>query len=85
MSSQIALVYQPGDTLEQIKVEAMRQALHFHNGNKTAASQALGMSIRTLRIYVKEFKELEQFRISQRFYQRPRTEHCQCHMCVAPW
>jgi transcriptional regulator with PAS, ATPase and Fis domain len=38
----------PGTRLEDLEREAVEQALHRHNGNRTHAAEALGISVRTL-------------------------------------
>lgn len=48
----------PGSTLEEIERRVILQALQFHNGNRTHTAKALGISIRTLRNKIADYKAL---------------------------
>lgn len=48
----------PGSTLEEIERRVIVQALQFHNGNRTHTAKALGISIRTLRNKIADYKAL---------------------------
>ncbi len=47
----------PGRTLEQIEKKIILEALEYHHGNRTHTAKALGISIRTLRNKIAEFRK----------------------------
>ena len=50
--------WQPGRTLIQIEQQVILDALQYHSGNRTHTAKALGISIRTLRNKLAEFREM---------------------------
>ncbi len=50
--------WEPGETLNDIERNVILQALHFHHGNRTHTAKALGISIRTLRNKLAEYRKL---------------------------
>ena len=57
-SGQIAVVsgWKPGSTLDQIERKVILEALKHHDGNRTHTAKALGISIRTLRNKLAEYR-----------------------------
>jgi hypothetical protein len=55
-------VWKPGMTLEDVKLQAIKDALEEFGGNKTHAAKALGMSLRNLHIIIRDRDELADFR-----------------------
>lgn len=54
--------WQPGMTLHDVKIKAIERALDFHNGNKSRAARALGISTYGLRLLVNAEDRLARFR-----------------------
>jgi DNA-binding NtrC family response regulator len=54
--------WEPGRTLRSIKISAVEDALEYFGGNKTLAAHDLGISIRSLRLFVQKCEELARFR-----------------------
>jgi transcriptional regulator with PAS, ATPase and Fis domain len=53
-------VWRPGQTLHEVKIQAISEALYYYKGNKTMTAKGLGISIRSLRDYLKAYdKEIE--------------------------
>jgi two-component system response regulator FlrC len=50
--------WSPGSTLEEIERRVILEALEFHKGNRTHTAKALGISIRTLRNKIADFKAM---------------------------
>jgi transcriptional regulator with PAS, ATPase and Fis domain len=50
-------------TMEEIKIRAIKRALVHFEGNKIHAAKALGISVRSVRNYVKHYPELSEFKI----------------------
>ena len=50
------LLWQPDDTFEELKLQAVEQALCWFNWNRTRTAKALGICPRTMRGYVKKMK-----------------------------
>ncbi|RYZ67863.1 MAG: sigma-54-dependent Fis family transcriptional regulator [Proteobacteria bacterium] len=50
--------WEPGATLNDIERNVILQALSFHHGNRTHTAKALGISIRTLRNKLAEYRKL---------------------------
>ena len=48
----------PGETLDDIERNVILQALGFHSGNRTHTAKALGISIRTLRNKLAEYRKI---------------------------
>jgi two-component system, response regulator FlrC len=48
----------PGRTLDDIERNVIIEALKYHNGNRTHTAKALGISIRTLRNKISDFKAI---------------------------
>lgn len=48
----------PGRTLDDIEKNVILEALKYHNGNRTHTAKALGISIRTLRNKISDYKRL---------------------------
>jgi two-component system response regulator FlrC len=48
----------PGDTLDCIERNVIIEALSYHHGNRTHTARALGISIRTLRNKISDYKRL---------------------------
>ncbi len=48
----------PGKTLEDIERYVILEALEYHNGNRTHTAKALGISIRTLRNKIADYKTI---------------------------
>jgi len=48
----------PGKTLDDIERTVILEALEYHNGNRTHTARALGISIRTLRNKIADYKRL---------------------------
>lgn len=51
----INLNWQPGMTLEAIEEHAIKQAFQFYQGNKSATSRALDISVRTLETKLEKY------------------------------
>ena len=49
--------WNPGQTLDDIERAVILQALQFHSGNRTHTAKALGISIRTLRNKLAEYRK----------------------------
>lgn len=49
--------WNPGQTLDDIERAVILQALQFHSGNRTHTAKALGISIRTLRKKLAEYRK----------------------------
>lgn len=47
----------PGRTLNEIEKSVIIDALQYHKGNRTHTAKALGISIRTLRNKIAEYKK----------------------------
>jgi DNA-binding NtrC family response regulator len=58
----------PGLKLKEVKAIVIKEALIFHDGNKTHTAAALGMSIRTLRNWIIGTEMLREF------YEAPSPE-----------
>ncbi len=52
----MALAWKPGSTLDQIERNVILEALKHHDGNRTHTAKALGISIRTLRNKLAEYR-----------------------------
>ncbi|MBI3534802.1 MAG: sigma-54-dependent Fis family transcriptional regulator, partial [Deltaproteobacteria bacterium] len=52
------LAWLPGKTLNDIERNVILEALQYHNGNRTHTARALGISIRTLRNKLAEYRRL---------------------------
>lgn len=50
--------WNPGRTLEDIERSVIVEALHHHSGNRTHTARALGISIRTLRNKISDYKRI---------------------------
>ncbi len=50
--------WQPGTTLDDIERNVILDALKYHNGNRTHTARALGISIRTLRNKLADYRRL---------------------------
>ena len=50
--------WSPGETLNDIERTVILQALQYHNGNRTHTARALGISIRTLRNKLSDYRKL---------------------------
>lgn len=50
--------WSPGETLNDIERTVILQALQYHNGNRTHTARALGISIRTLRNKLADYRRL---------------------------
>lgn len=50
-------------TLEEVKVRAVKRALLHFEGNKKRVAKALGISIRSVRNYVSRYPELHEFKV----------------------
>lgn len=50
--------WQPGKTLDDIERNVIIEALKYHQGNRTHTARALGISIRTLRNKISDYKKL---------------------------
>jgi DNA-binding NtrC family response regulator len=48
----------PGRTLDDIERNVILEALSYHNGNRTHTARALGISIRTLRNKLAEYRKM---------------------------
>ena len=48
----------PGSTLDEIERKVILEALHYHQGNRTHTARALGISIRTLRNKIADFRRI---------------------------
>lgn len=54
--------WEPGRTLRSIKIAAVEAALEYFGGNKTIAARDLGISLRSIRLFVAKCEELQRFR-----------------------
>ena len=52
----VSLSWKPGRTLDEIERNVILEALKFHDGNRTHTAKALGISIRTLRNKLAEYR-----------------------------
>jgi len=50
--------WEPGETLDDIERNVIIKALQYHNGNRTHTARALGISIRTLRNKLADYRQL---------------------------
>jgi DNA-binding NtrC family response regulator len=50
--------WSPGRTLDDVERNVIIQALEYHHGNRTHTARALGISIRTLRNKISDYKSL---------------------------
>lgn len=50
------LAWNPGETLDKIEKSVILEALKYHNGNRTHTAKALGISIRTLRNKLADYR-----------------------------
>lgn len=58
LSQALATGWKPGKTLDEIERSVILEALKFHQGNRTHTAKALGISIRTLRNKLSEYRVL---------------------------
>jgi two-component system response regulator FlrC len=54
----VANNWKPGTTLEDIERDVIIEALTYHHGNRTHTAKALGISIRTLRNKISDYRKL---------------------------
>ncbi len=57
-STQTERNWMPGKTLDDIERDVIIEALKYHHGNRTHTANALGISIRTLRNKIADFKKI---------------------------
>jgi transcriptional regulator with PAS, ATPase and Fis domain len=57
-NGQVALGWAPGKTLDDIERNVILEALQYHSGNRTHTAKALGISIRTLRNKLADYRRL---------------------------
>lgn len=57
-SAQAANAWIPGSTLDDIERSVILEALHYHKGNRTHTAKALGISIRTLRNKIADYRKM---------------------------
>lgn len=55
--------WEPGRSLREIKIAAVEAALEYFGGNKTLAARDLGISLRSIRLFVAKCEELARFRV----------------------
>jgi len=58
MSEKLDRAWNPGQTLDDIEKNVILQALQYHSGNRTHTAKALGISIRTLRNKLADYRRL---------------------------
>jgi len=58
MSGELQSKWQPGKTLDDIERNVILEALKYHSGNRTHTARALGISIRTLRNKLADYRRL---------------------------
>ncbi len=65
--------WNPGEQWRDVWVRVIREALEFFEGNKMRAARELGISIRSLRDWVKESPELQHYKLPQRSSKAARS------------
>jgi hypothetical protein len=74
------LLWTPGCTLELLEEMAVRQALQYCQGNKTAAASALGIAVRTLdnklEIYAEKDRRMKAVESERAKQQKEFSERC---------
>lgn len=56
--SKMQINWKPGNTLDDIERNVILDALHFHQGNRTHTANSLGISIRTLRNKIADYRKM---------------------------
>lgn len=53
------IVWQPGETIEEVEKNVIIKALNFYGKNKTTTAKALGIALRTLHLKLTSYQEVE--------------------------